>query len=386
MNTVFIIGIFLSFFLQFLLLAKKDKSVADKILAVWMFIFGVHLFSYYIYSLGYWEVYPHLVGITNPFPLLHGPMLYLYVLFSLRSDRRFTRIDMLHFAPFVLSYVYLSRFYLFYTTEQKAMIDRGELDDYSGFMTLSLIAFFVSGFTYTIISYRLLGRHQSMINENFAFRESINLNWLRYFIWGIGIIFGGAITVEILRDGLGVDFGFNADLILYSLIILFILFLGFFGIRHQDVFTGGYVNEERIVESRTAGEYARSGLKEEDALKYHRRLTELMKSEKPYLEPKLTLSTLAGELDISPNHLSQVINQYEGKNFFDFVNSYRVEEFMQRVADPANRNFSILAIAFDSGFNSKSSFNEVFKKITGKTPSKYMAGVREEFEQGNREL
>jgi len=100
-----------------------------------------------------------------------------------------------------------------------------------------------------------------------------------------------------------------------------------------------------------------------------------METEKPYLEPKLTLSSLADELEISANHLSQVINQYEEKNFFDFVNSYRVEEYKERATDPAYQNFSILAIALDSGFNSKSSFNQVFKKFTGKTPSQYLSEV-----------
>ncbi|MBN1791468.1 MAG: AraC family transcriptional regulator [Bacteroidales bacterium] len=91
------------------------------------------------------------------------------------------------------------------------------------------------------------------------------------------------------------------------------------------------------------------------------------------METKLTLNTLAVELNISVNHLSQIINQYQGKNFYDFVNEYRVEEFKTRVASPKNQHLSILAIAFDSGFNSKSSFNLVFKNHTGMTPSQFMA-------------
>ncbi|MGM0738818.1 MAG: AraC family transcriptional regulator, partial [Bacteroidota bacterium] len=85
MNTVFTIGIFLCFFLQFLLLTKKQASTSDRILAVWMFVIGLHLFSYYLYYLGFWEKYPHMSGIHHPFPLLHGPFLYLYVLFSMKS-------------------------------------------------------------------------------------------------------------------------------------------------------------------------------------------------------------------------------------------------------------------------------------------------------------
>ncbi|MEX0686950.1 MAG: helix-turn-helix domain-containing protein [Balneolales bacterium] len=369
MNTLFIIGIFLSFFLQFLLLSKKNQSVPDRILAVWMFIFGIHLFSFYIYSLGYWDRYPHLVGVTHPLPLLHGPMLYLYIVYSLKPDQKFTWRFFAHFIPFVLSYLYMIRFFFFYSAEQKVMVNHGEVNDFSIFMGVSLIAFCISGIIYPLLSYRMLGQHRRLINENYAYEEFINLNWLKYCIWGIGVIYLVAALSSILREGLGLEVGINLDMVIYSFVIGFIFLLGYFGIRQQGIFTD-VVEVDKIAE--TAGEYRRSGLKEEDAGFHHSKLLGLMNNKKPYLEPKLTLNMLAGELDISLNHLSQVINQHEDKNFYDFVNGYRVEEFKKRVSDRANSNYSILAIAFDSGFNSKSSFNSVFKRISGETPSDYI--------------
>ncbi|TVQ66904.1 MAG: AraC family transcriptional regulator [Balneolaceae bacterium] len=372
MNTVFIIGIFLCFFLQFLLMSKKEASTTDKILAVWMFVFGLHLFSYYLHYLGYWEVYPHLSGLHHPFPLLHGPFLYLYVLFSIRSDQRFNWQNYLHFAPAALFYIYMIPFLFFYSAERKLMVNRGLVDDYAVFIQFSLVAFIISGISYTTLSYRLLGKYRDLTEQNFAYRESIDLNWLRTFIWGLGLTFIIVTVVILLDNGLGLDFGFNTDLIFFVLLIAFILYLGYSGIRHRNIFSDHPGMEHRIVEPRPAGEYNRSGLKAEDADRIHKELLELMKTGKPYLEPKLTLSMLADELKLSPNHLSQVINQYEEKNFFDFVNAYRIEEFKKRALDPLNSNYSILAIALDSGFNSKSSFNQVFKKVTGKTPSRFM--------------
>jgi len=375
MNSLFTIGIFLCFFLQFLLLSKKKASTSDRILAIWMFVFGLHIFSYYLHWLGYWEVYPHLSGIHHPFPLLHGPFLYLYILFSVRSDQNFNWQNYLHFAPALLFYLYMIPFLFFYTAEQKLMVNHGVIDDYSNFMTISIFAFIISGIGYAIVSYRLLKRYNDLTSQNFAYSESIDLNWLKFFIWGVGMIFLIATIVIILEEVLGMVFGFNTDLIFYVLIITFIFFLGYSGIRHKNIFAEQINQNLRIVEPKTAGEYNRSGLKDDEAVRYHNKLVKLMKIAKPFLEPKLTLSNLADELDISVNHLSQVINQYEEKNFFDFVNSYRVEEFKARASDPVNRNFSILAIAYDSGFNSKSSFNQVFKKTTGKTPSQYMSEV-----------
>lgn len=370
MSTVFTIGIFLCFFLQFLLLLKPEKKTPDKILAFWMFIFGIHLFSYFIHYQGYWEIYPSLAGIHHPLPLLYGPLLYLYILFSLRTDKRFTWENYLHFVPAMGFYLYMIPFF-FYNAERKIMVNNGIVDDYSVFIAISLVAFLISGVGYAIASYRMLNRYQDLARHNFAFRKSIDLNWLKHFIWGIGLIFVIAITFAVSQEWLGINFGFNTDIIFYSLIILFIFYLGYSGIIHQGTFSA-IKNSDQLVEPKSTGEYKHSGLSEEDALYYHRHLTEMMETQKPYLEPKLSLSTLADYLDISPNHLSQVINQYEEKNFYDYINEYRVDEFKRRALKPENGNYSILAIAYDSGFNSKSSFNQVFKKMVGKTPSQYL--------------
>lgn len=371
MSTVFTIGIFLCFFLQFLLLLKPEKTTQDKILAFWMFIFGIHLFSYFIHSQGYWNTYPGLAGIHHPLPLLHGPLLYLYVLFSLQADRDFTLKDYLHFAPLVGFYIYMIPFFFFYTQQQKVMLNNGLIDDFSVFIALSLVAFLISGVGYSIASYRLLNRYRNLTDQNFAYRKPIDLNWLKHFIWGMGSIFIVAIILSALQEWVHFNFGFNTDIIFYALIILFIFYLGYSGIMYQGIFSTGR-KVDPLVMPPAAGEYKNSGLKEADALRYHQQLTEIMTKEKPYLDPKLSLNTLTEYLEISPNHLSQIINQYEEKNFYDYINEHRVQEFKKRALKPENRNYSILGIAHDSGFNSKSSFNQVFKKIVGKTPSQYL--------------
>ena len=96
-----------------------------------------------------------------------------------------------------------------------------------------------------------------------------------------------------------------------------------------------------------------------------------METDQPFLDGKLTLSQVAQNLGISNNHLSQVINENLGKNFYDFVNGYRVALVKEEIANPRKAHLTLLAIAYESGFSSKSSFNEVFKKFTGLTPSQY---------------
>lgn len=373
MDPVFIIGIFLAFFFSVLLFTKRDKTLSDTVLAVWLSVIGIYLLNYYVYHQGYWERYPHLVGLLHPFPLLFGPFLYLYVSLSLRKEQQFGWRDMLHFLPFLFLYLAMLPFYFGYSAAEKIRVD--QLDTGSEFrviMMISLVAFILSGAIYTVLSYRKIGKYEQLITHNFAYAGKISLKWLRFMILGLAVIVGVVGLLYALQEGVGLAFGFNIDLIFFVLIVLSIFLFGYFGIRYQGIFSEHSQVGNEIVEPRTNGEYKKSGLKPQEALALREKLHEVMAIRKPYLEPKLTLSDLATELATTPNNLSQVINQYEEKNFYDFVNEYRVKEFIKKASQPENRNLNLLGIAFESGFNSKSSFNEVFKKQTGLPPSKYL--------------
>lgn len=105
-------------------------------------------------------------------------------------------------------------------------------------------------------------------------------------------------------------------------------------------------------------------------------LKNLMEAQKPFLDPELTLSKLAAQTGLQAYELSRVINRGAGCHFFEFVNQYRVQEF-QRLATPATlREMTILAVAYEAGFNAKSTFNEVFKRLTGQTPSQFLKKTR----------
>ena len=128
MGTIFTIGIFLCFFLQFLLLAKPKKSTSEKLLAIWMFVAGIPLFSFFMSQQGYWELYPALAGLHHPLPLFHGPLLYLYVLYSLRRDQQFGLFNCVHFLPPLGFYLYMIPFFFHYTAEERALITSCMLD------------------------------------------------------------------------------------------------------------------------------------------------------------------------------------------------------------------------------------------------------------------
>lgn len=372
MNAVFIIGIFLSFFLSILMLGKKHKSLPDTILAIWLAIIGIHLASYFMYSLDYWTRYPHLIGVHLPVPLLHGPMLYLYTLYSLRQDRTLKRKDYLHFLPAIATWVYMIPFYFFYTAEEKILVDTGQVDDSGVFSIIMITAFIVSGLTYPILAFKRLSDHKRLVEDNFSNDNRISLEWLKYWIYGVALLYLTAVATIMIRDGLGLTFPFNTDLLVYILMVFYVICIGFFGIRHQNIFVADPASAAApLVRSTSQAEYQKSGLKSDVAETVREKLQEFMLTKKPHLDPQLTLNELARAMDVSPNHLSQIINQYENVNFHDFINGYRVEAFIQKAS--ANQAYSILAHAYDAGFNSKSTFNSVFKKLKGHTPSRYMS-------------
>jgi adenylate cyclase len=121
--------------------------------------------------------------------------------------------------------------------------------------------------------------------------------------------------------------------------------------------------------------YKKSLLSNELLKQYQDQLTQLMSTDQPYLDENLTLRFLAEMLKIQPNQLSQVLNEGFDQNFAEFVNTYRLEMFKSKVADPDQRHLTILALAYDSGFNSKTVFNTFFKKRMGQTPKAYWKEV-----------
>lgn len=354
-------GVGLAFFLTLLLLSKKRKTIADKILVSWLLVITLHLLLFYFRNE---DLYPQLLAADFPLPLIHGPFLYVYTIALTRS--RVLRALFLHFVPSLAVLLYLIPFFAL-PAEQKIYIFKNHGIGYEVFNVIRDFGNIISGVVYVVLSSVALWKHRISIVHQFSSIEKINLQWLQYLIYWIGAIW---IFVFI-----GIE-----DLI-FGAVVLFILFIGFFGIRQVGIFHSsdrGSTTEaqpdvsEAITEKR---KYQKSGLSTDSSSTLHRDLSQLMSTEKIFRESELSLTDLAKRLNTQPNYLSQVINEREGKNFYDYINSLRIEEFMRLVTNPDSRKYSLLGLAQECGFNSKSSFNRYFKKVTGKSPSEFMQTV-----------
>jgi len=163
-------------------------------------------------------------------------------------------------------------------------------------------------------------------------------------------------------------------------VIIAIFILGYFGYKQQNIFfeisikTAKNSFKEkaiRIPKKEAGKKYNKSGLKNSESNFYAKKILDYIEKEKPYYDNKLSLKQLARLLELSTNHLSQIINENFNRNFYDLINEYRVKEVKKCLSNQKYNNFTLLGIAYECGFNSKASFNGVFKKFTGLTPSEF---------------
>lgn len=235
------------------------------------------------------------------------------------------------------------------------------------------ISFICSIVIYTIIVFINLRKYSQNIKNVFSFTsKKITLNWVKILIIGFALlplstIIHGIAHVIIDKPVASENYGILQ--FEYLGFTVFIFLYSFFGIKQPAIFS----NQKELNQSddNNTNKYERSGLKEEAAQQYLKQLINYIELEKPYLNGTLNIQDIAYKLNIPRHYLTQIINEKLGKNFYTFINEYRVEEFKKRISDKNNQHITLLGIAYDSGFNSKSSFNIVFKNITGMTPSQY---------------
>ena len=377
MNYIFSIASFCSFFFAVLLLKKKTKALHDRVLLYWLIYLGLFTGLYLISDFDFFirfKLFP--VFVISLF-LLHGPFLFLYTSALTLGKKGLQRRDFLHFVPFLTFAVYLFIASLFPDYAAKISMDHVSSHVQPPlFFILLLLATAFSGPVYFILCIKEVQKHKSNYPNNFSSIENINLDWLRILLYIFGAVWSVLIIIAVIHHVFhysSMYFCINGLLLSLS---AFIVLLGYYGLRQQEIFTHFPIEDYRhaFLQDEPEGakvKYANLSLSEDEITSYSERIDCYMKEEKPYLNPDLTLPQLALELNTSTHQLSRIINEHYGRNFYDFINGYRIEEVKDKLFDPDFYNFSLLGIAFESGFNSKSAFNRTFKKATGLTPSEY---------------
>jgi len=366
---LFAASIGLALFIIALIIGKRKKMFSDGIFLVWLLLFTSNFISLFLLNnrLGgysFWELLFFEFSEASIF--LHGPMLYFYALALTHISVCFKPKNLLHIAPFVVAMcVLLGRLFLNITGGDNVR-------------NMLLVGKMFSLVIYILLTLKLLKGHNQKIADIFSNTERKQLSWLLIISWGLLTIWVISVASLLVHRFTSLAIPQYGGLLTNIAFSVFFFVIAYFGIRQPAIFleTLEYQKEhtgsDRSVDLDKSKKYEKSGLSKDVARSLHENILDFMAEEKPFLNPELTLYSLSDKLNLQPNHLSQIINSIEGVNFFDFVNQYRIEEAKKKMLLEKNKHLTILGIAYESGFNSKTSFNRVFKKVVGLTPSEYI--------------
>jgi AraC-like DNA-binding protein len=373
-------GVFLAIFI----FHKHARPYANRFLGCLILFYSLIVFETYLGDSNFYMNFPKVRLFTLPTAFLIAPLLYLYTKYLTSSIDAMREKDRLHFLSYLVYQIVIFPF-IFKSSPtlaaQFVQMDQGELPWQFSIMYPAIL---IQALVYLIISLVVLMRYAQRLISVFSSLDHINLAWLRNIIMLLAtvVLF---FSVEYILGLFGIHLSKNFQLT-SLLAAAGVYILGYLVLLKSDEFKKPIVSAtlrqmpevaaEQIQHSRSASKYAKSGLSEETAKAYLSELLSLMDEEKPHRDSELTLAQLGAKLGITPHNLSQVFNSQLGQSFFDFINKYRVNDVKEAFVDPHKQNLKILAIAFDAGFNSKTAFNTIFKKITGKTPSQYRQEIQ----------
>jgi AraC-like DNA-binding protein len=401
-----LLGAAQGFLLVGVLLAHRSNRTANRLLATLMATFTLYLVQAVYYSAGMVAAYPAFFGLSYPLPWVFGPLVYLYALAASDGTRRFRARDVLHFLPLLVIVVAGLPIYLMSGPEKAALYEGLQSDKVPVLIRILDPTKYVSGLAYSAATVMYLRRHRRSIENSYSTTERVNLRWLARLTGGVVSIWLLALLID-LAGLLPLHLARNGDAMVGLAIALLVYAIGYMGLRQPEIFhynrsddrtpaptppdTGPPVatppsapSDGRATTAADAAvspsaeranaryeRYERSGLSDVEARSLKAALLALMTRDRPYRDPELTLSALAELLDTTPHKLSEVLNTELSQTFYDFVNSYRVEDVRRRLAASDSKHLNVLTLAMDAGFASKSTFNQVFKKQTGHTPSTY---------------
>lgn len=369
LSVIGIIGVIQGLFLSlFLLIHRSDNRRANFMLGLLLLILSADLAGVLMDYTRHYLVFPNLYLITDPLDWLIGPVLFLYVCTLTQKNFTFRPVQFLHLIPFLMFFTLLLPFLLQNTEWKMDEITKTYGERMSGTEPsaefpvnwIAAVIFCTQPFVYIILSIRKLRRHAKAIREQFSYIEKINLRWLNLLLVMIVILWTVWFSLFIFSVH-------NDDIIILPVLFSFVVYImGYFGLRQPAIFS-------QAMEREPQKKYESSSLTPEQSKDYLQRMIKAMETDQLFKDPELTLDKLADEIECPGRHVSQIINDQLNQNFFDFVNRYRIEEARKLIREKPE--YTMLAIAYESGFNSKSSFNAAFKKYSGQTPTEFKKSV-----------
>jgi AraC-like DNA-binding protein len=282
-------------------------------------------------------------------------MLYISVIHYSNPGFRFKRTELLHL---ILPFFYTLMLCIFYFGEHQSIRIN---------FILILIMLGQNVF-YSLASWLRIRKHQRKVLLFSSDTSEIDLSWLERIIVVMLLMVLVVITYNIF-------FMFKSlNLFMNMVLFVVIYYVAYHSLRQREIYPFSDASREEIISLESEpenGESKKKIISDDEIINYKSQLNQFMINRKPFLDPDMNLIKLAELFGTTSHRLSYIINTGFNKNFFNFINMYRVEEAKSMLLDPKMEQYSVLGVAFEAGFNSKTSFNKTFKQVTGVTPTDF---------------
>lgn len=286
-----------------------------------------------------------------------GALFYLFICSLLDPDFRFRLKNLGHFIPMILAFLFL-----IFSFDP---IHSNQLNQGFPLIYQYRISVLVTFFNVLIVSYNIAAisryyNYRVHVKINPRLASKVSSTWLNIALWGF------VVSCTLVQAGYQLNNSFQGEIFNWQIIgnsafLVYFCILFYVTIISRTL-TDKFESNEK---------YKNSSLSELESQQLFLQLDHFMRIHKPYVNPDLKLKELSQMLNTSERNLSQVVNEHNQQNFSGYINSYRVKHAMTLLADPTLKEKTILWILFEAGFNSKSSFNTIFKKVAGCTPIEY---------------
>jgi len=343
----------------FLIMGIRRKSTSNMLLGIFFLLWALNFLDGWLLISGFYLHYPSLAMWEEPFAFLYGPLIYFYAKTLISGlDIRVSLVKILpHLIPFFFLTIILVISYHIRSDEFKLNI-LNTLYEYQpsprSFIPILLV--FIHIFIYIYFAYKVIAKFDLLYKQNYSNQTKWFDDNLKYIV----MILVLSLIVSIVQN-LGSPW--ISKLALVILILSVLLFIGqiyFQAFKDPKVFVNGAENK-----------YRGNQLMDEEQNKIKEKVERAFEMDKIHLNPDLTINDLSESIGEFPRDVSQVINELFGLSFFDLVNSFRIRESKKIISENVDPRKTVLEIMYESGFNSKSSFNTQFKKLTGLTPSEF---------------
>lgn len=370
-NFLLTTGMIISLIIIFAVAKKQKDGLHYKILTIIFIALFFVPFSFY----GSLNNISFIAGIgflvIDVLDYLIGPFLFIYIKSLYDKTPNLIQKHRIHFVPLVLHFLLLTiPFFLYFYFGKTLFSYQKFILNHPYLIHLPSIYFSI----YCLISLQLLSKYQKAVKQQYSNLTNRDLNWIKFLLIGIIAINVLDLSITIYEIIFG-QIEWETGYITAIAVIIMIIYLGYYGYYQSNILLPDHLITPEIITEKTKEKTVKShhlvnsSTQEIDELKA--RLYLILEKEQLYLEEDLTLGGLAKQVKTTDKKLSALLNHYLNITFYDLINQYRVEAVKAKLTDPNYEHFTLLAIAFDCGFKSKSSFNRIFKKNTGVSPSAY---------------